>query len=71
MTGNLERISREELRAVIKQFGGVQKFAQAVPVKSRTVWYWLAGREIHPAMEARIRSLDPFTPPTPNRKEHP
>jgi hypothetical protein len=44
----------------------VQAFAQAVPVVERTVWFWLAGRKIHPAMAARIRSLQP-----PNRREHP
>ncbi len=37
----------------------VQAFAQAVPVKERTVWYWLGGRMIHPAFVERIRSLKP------------
>ena len=37
----------------------VQAFADAVPVAERTVWYWLGGRKIHRAMEARIRSLRP------------
>lgn len=37
----------------------VQAFANAVPVAERTVWYWLGGRKVHPAMAARIRSLRP------------
>jgi hypothetical protein len=44
----------------------VQAFTQAVPVTERTVWYWIGGRRIHPAMQARIRLLQP-----PDRKEHP
>jgi hypothetical protein len=36
----------------------VQAFAHAVPVAERTVWYWIGGQKIHPAMQARIRSLD-------------
>jgi hypothetical protein len=37
----------------------VLAFAQAVPVADRTVWYWLGGRAIHPAMAERIRSMEP------------
>src|SRR5262249_6538648 len=44
----------------------VQAFAQAVPVAERTVWYWLGGRTIHPALGERIRSLKP---PTVHQKE--
>jgi hypothetical protein len=44
----------------------VRAFAQAVPVAERTVWFWLPGRQVHPAFVERIRSLQP-----PNRKEHP
>jgi hypothetical protein len=42
----------------------VQAFAQAVPVAERTVWYWIGGRKIHPAMTERIRSLKPPHNPT-------
>lgn len=37
----------------------VQAFARTFPVADRTVWYWLGGQQIHPAMAARIRSLEP------------
>ena len=37
----------------------VQAFARAVPVAERTVWFWLGGRQIHPAFVERIRSLKP------------
>lgn len=35
----------------------VKAFAAALPVTERTVWYWLGGRKVHPAMAERIRSL--------------
>ena len=57
MTARPKRISREELRRIIKRHGGEEKFAALVPVESRTVWYWLAGRRMHPAFEARVRAL--------------
>jgi hypothetical protein len=57
VTGERKRISREELRRIIKRHGGVDKFAALVPVESRTVWYWLAGRKMHPVFEDRVRQM--------------
>lgn len=38
----------------------LQAFAAAMPVASRTVYYWLSGkRKIRPVIAARIRSLKP------------
>jgi hypothetical protein len=57
----------DELRSIVARYESVKAFAGAVPVSTRTVFYWLAKRrKIRPAMAARIRSLQP-----PNRKEHP
>lgn len=57
-------LTTAELQRIIQKWddgGGVtaavQAFAQAVPVAERTVWYWLGGRKIHPAMAERIRAL--------------
>jgi hypothetical protein len=66
MTGP-KRIDSRELRAIIARYDSVEAFAGAVPVSPRAVFYWLSGeRKMHPAMAARVRSLNP-----PNRKEHP
>ena len=66
-------LTTAELNRIITQWddgsgvtAAVQAFAQAVPVAERTVWYWIGGRKIHPAMAERVRSLQP-----PKRKEHP
>jgi len=50
-------LTRQALRAIIKQHGGVEQFAIAVPVRPRTVWYWLAGRKMHPVFEGRVRDM--------------
>jgi hypothetical protein len=59
-------LTTAELNRIIARFdtdegvtASVQAFANAVPVAERTVWYWLGGRKVHPAMQARIRSLRP------------
>jgi hypothetical protein len=63
-----KRLTIAELQKIIARWDdgsgvttAVQAFAQAVPVAERTVWYWVGGRRIHPAMAARIRSLQPPT----------
>jgi hypothetical protein len=57
----------EELRFRIARYESVRAFASAVPVSTRTVFYWLSGvRNMRPAMAERIRSLQP-----PSRKEQP
>jgi hypothetical protein len=57
-------LTTAQLQKIIAQWdagrgvtAAVQAFAQAVPVAERTVWYWLGGRKIHPAMAERIRAL--------------
>lgn len=57
MTRKQDIISREELRRIIKRYGGVDRFAALVPVEPRTVWYWLAGRKMHPVFIARVRAM--------------
>ena len=59
-------LTLSELRRIIARFdtgqgltAAVQAFAAAVPVAERTVWYWLDGRKVHPAMAERIRALKP------------
>ena len=54
----------EDLRRIIKRWdsgegfdAAVAAFAAAVPVASRTVYYWLAGRKMHPVFAARVRQL--------------
>lgn len=66
MTRRQKPLTAAELTRIIERFdtgqsmtAAVQAFADAVPVAERTVWYWLGGRAIHPAMAARIRSLRP------------
>ena len=60
----LKRLTSAQLQKIIARWddgrgatAAVQAFAKAVPVAERTVWYWIGGRKIHPAMVARIRSL--------------
>lgn len=54
-----ERLSRSELRAIVKRHGGVEAFAAMLPVDPRSVRYWLSGeRQMRPVIAQRIRSLD-------------
>ena|ERR1700722_829125 len=59
-----KQLTTAELQQIIARWGdgrgvtaAVQAFAQAVPVAERTVWYWLGGRTIHPAMAERIHQI--------------
>jgi hypothetical protein len=76
MTRPATSLTTAELQKIIARWDdgrgvtiAVQAFAQAVPVAERTVWYWIGGRQIHPAFVERIRSLKPPKPRKSNPKK--
>lgn len=51
-------ITIANLRRIVAHYGSVTAFAQAVPVSRRMATYWLAGVEIHPKWQARMREME-------------
>jgi hypothetical protein len=50
----------EELKPIVKAWGGIAKFAKLIDAKERTVKAWLYGeRNIKPPIAMLIRSLKP------------
>ena len=47
----------DELRPIVKAWGGAEKLARVLDVSTRTVSYWLAGRPVSPPVAALIRML--------------
>ena len=54
----------EELKPIVKAWGGTEKFARLLGVSTRTVSYWLAGKKrVSNPVSQLIRLL--YTSPTP------
>lgn len=50
-------MSPEELKKIVKKFGGVEPLSKEIKVTPRAIRHWLSGkRKIHPAMADHIRN---------------